>query len=290
MSPLRQKMIDEMDLRDFSPKTKEAYLRPVRDIALYYKRSPDLISNSEILDYLLYLYREKKLAYKTRRLHVSAFRFFYNQVLRREDSLAFEAPPAKGPSKLPQVLSPQEVAQVTQSCSMLKHRVFLKTVYSSGLRVSEAVMLRVDDIDPEQMQIRVREGKGRQERFSLLSNDLLEELTEYIRSYQPQKFLFMDRTGEFHMPIATGQRIYKNAKKASGIKRGTGIHTLRHCFATHMLETGVDLRTIQQLMGHKDINTTAIYLHVTKRHLKKIQSPLDHFGSLFTEPHMMKEG
>ncbi|MBW2154996.1 MAG: tyrosine-type recombinase/integrase [Deltaproteobacteria bacterium] len=173
------------------------------------------------------------------------------------------------------MLSHEEVEHLFEAAANFKHRVFLMTTYGEGLRVSEVVCLKPIHIESDRMMIRVDQGKGNKDRYSLLSQRLLEELRLYWKTYQPGRYLFSGKDPNKPMPIGTAQRIYYTAKRKAGIKRATGIHTLRHCFATHLLEAGTDIRTIQMLMGHKSVSTTMVYLQVTRKKISSTRSPLD---------------
>ena len=274
MTELREKMTREMELRDFSPNTIDAYLSAVKGLAGFYMRSPDAIGQEEVEDYLLYLKKFKNYTASTRNQITCGLKFFYNETLKREDMI-LRLPRKRAQKKLPEILSMDEVARLLQAPSNIKHRALLKTAYSGGLRVSEPVVLKPEHIDSGRMLIRVEQGKGRKDRYTLLSENLLPELRHYYRSCKPKTWLFPSRSREEHLSDRTAQRIYDNAKKKAGIKKGKGIHTLRHCFATHLLEMGCDLRKIQMLLGHRSIKTTLIYLHVSRRHLTSTRSPLD---------------
>ena len=274
MTPLRQKMINDMILRRFSPKTQEAYVSAVAGLARHYKQPPDKINKQMIQDYLLYLMKDRKLSWSSCNVAVSGLRFFYTQTLGLE-SVFLSIPPRKKEHHLPEILSAEELERLFAALTNQKHRTLLMTTYAAGLRVSEVVSLKVTDIDSQRMMIRVQQGKGRKDRYTILSPRLLKELRIYWRMYRPLLWLFPGRNPDNPLPVETAQRVYYHAKDKSGIKKSKGIHTLRHCFATHLLEAGVDLRTIQTLMGHTSIMTTMIYLQVTRKHLSSTQSPLD---------------
>ena len=272
-TPLRAKMIRELELQQKSPRTIDAYVLAVAQLAKHFHRSPDRISPEEIRSFLHLLLTKRKLSSSSVNQKLMAFKFFYRQVLGQEDcDLRI---PMKRTRKLPEVLSRQEVAKLLGVLSTAKHRLFLMTVYGAGLRVSEAARLKWKDIQVDRMAIRVDQGKGRKDRYTLLSPRLVDELRVYCREYRPVYWVFTDRTGKGPMSVGTGQKIYYNAKRRAGIRRGQGIHTLRHCFATHLLEDGVDIRTIQELLGHGSVKTTMRYLHVTRQRVTAVSSPLD---------------
>jgi len=275
MTPLRQKMINEMALRRFAPKTQEAYVAAVAGLARYYKQSPEKIDKQMIQDYLLYLMEERKLSWNSCNVAVSGLRFFYTQALGM-DSMFLSIPPRKSQSILPEIFSVEELEKLFSALSNQKHRAMLMTTYAAGLRVSEVIGLKVTDVDSGRMMIRVKQGKGRKDRYTILSKRLLEELRIYYRMYRPLIWLFYSgKKTKRSLSVNTLQRVYNQAKDRAGIIKGKGIHTLRHCFATHLLEAGVDLRTIQMLMGHCCITTTMTYLQVTRKHLGSVKSPLD---------------
>jgi len=266
-------MIHELELHRKSPRTIEAYVTAVAQLARHYGRSPDRITPEEVRDFLHHLIAERKLAFSSCNQKLAGIRFFYRHVLGQEK---FDLRvPAKRSGKLPEPLGRREIARLLQATTNVKHRVLLMTCYATGLRVSELVHLRPEDVHSERMLIHVRQGKGRKDRYTLLSPRLLEELRDYWRAYRPHEWLFFgrDRTGP--LPVATAQKIYYAAKRRAGIQRGHGIHTLRHSFATHLMEAGVDLATLQRLLGHTSLATTAKYLHVTSKHLRGVRSPLE---------------
>lgn len=274
MSELRERMVRQMQLRCFSERTQEAYLHAVRSLAKHYMRPPDQISDQEVQDFVLYLMNERRVAWSTCNQFIAGAKFFYHSTLGRT-SLGLFLPPRKSEQRLPEILSAQELKRLFDSLKNLKHRTLLKTMYATGLRVSEAVQLKVGDIDPDRMTLRVDQGKGRKDRYAALSARLLEDLREYWRAYRPAHWLFPGQPSERPLPAGTAYTIYVRAKLAAGIKKGGGIHALRHAFATHMLEAGVDLRTLQELLGHRSIATTQRYLHVTRKSLGAPGNPCD---------------
>jgi len=274
MKNLREKFVKEMEVRRFSASTKKSYLLAVRGLAGYYLESPEKISRNKLKDYVHYLLETRKLNWSTVNGVVSGLKFFYAEVLnRQEDVLAI--PARKTPRQLPEILSAEEVKRLFDSADNQKHRVFLMTTYAGGFRVSEAVRLKLTDIDSQRMMIRIEKGKREKDRYTILSSRLLGELREYWKKYHPPTWLFPSSTGDSHIANTTARAIFQNAKKRAGITKKGGIHSLRHGFATHMLEAGVDTRTIQILMGHSSIQSTCLYLKVTRKKLGKIKSPLD---------------
>jgi site-specific recombinase XerD len=273
MTPLRQKMIRELQLYRKSPRTIEAYVTAVAQLAQHYGRSPDAISIEEVRDFLHYLITRRKVAFSTCNQKLAGIRFFYRQVLGQEEfSLRV---PAKRSGRLPEPYSRSEVAKLLEATRNIKHRVLLMTAYGGGLRVSELVHLQLHDIQSQRMLIRVNQGKGRKDRYTLLSLRLLEELRAYWRQERPQRWLFPGGNGTDPLSVDTAQKVFYTAKARAQIEHGHGIHGLRHSFATHLMEAGVPLPTIQRLMGHAALSTTAKYLHVTRKHLHNIPSPLD---------------
>ena len=273
MTPLRNKMIRELELRRKAPGTVKNYVKGVEELAKYYGRSPDKISREEVRSFLHYLITERKLAYSSCNCKIVAINFFYREVLGQKMDLRV---PMKKEGRLPDPLSRKEVTRLIKSARNRKHRVLMMTAYSTGLRVGELVQLKPRHIKSDRMLIHVDQGKGRKDRYTLLSERLLSELRAYWREYRPGGgWVFSNEAGTGHMPKYTAGRAFYRMKKRAEIVHGHGIHTLRHSFATHLLEAGVDLLTIQILMGHKSLKTTIKYLHVTQKHLTETQSPLD---------------
>jgi site-specific recombinase XerD len=263
MTALRERMTEDLILRGLSLNTQAAYLRAVSQLARYYRRSPERISEREVADYLLHLYREKGRSHSTCNQAVAALRFFYHVTLRRRVA-SFAIPAARQPSKLPHILSREELVRLFAQTRLLRHRALLLTVYATGLRVSEVVALRVCDIDSDRRVLRVEQGKGARDRTTLLSPRLLAVLRQYWQHERPQLWLFPSRDGKGHLCSEAAKRAYAKAKLRAKIQKPGGIHTLRHTFATHLLEAGVDLHTVQRLLGHKSLRTTARYLHLTE--------------------------
>jgi integrase/recombinase XerD len=276
MTQLRTKMIREMELKNLSHHTQRAYLAAVKGLAGHYKQSPDKITEKMIDDYLLYLKNEKGSAPNSRGSVITGIRFFYRNVMEKEISVSYLV--RQRPRKLPTVLTKREVWVIINSPKNLKHRLILATTYSTGLRASEVSHLKPEHIDSKKMLIKVEDGKGGNDRYTLLSVNLLNELRRYYRKYSPKVYLFpssFKKRKDQPLSYEAIRMIYENARKKAGVKTGTGIHTLRHSFATHLLEAGYDIRKIQVLMGHKRLATTMIYLHVSRKTLSKISSPLD---------------
>lgn len=222
----------------------------------------------------MHLRQELKRNPSTCNVVISGLRFFYTYTVR-DQSVKLKLPSRKKTKRLPEVLSRQEVARIIGCPANIKHRVMLMTAYSAGLRVSELVRLKQKHIDSARMVIRVEQGKGRKDRYTILSQRLLKELRIYYKACRPENWLFPAKNSIRHISITSAQRVYYRAKKKSGITKGKGIHTLRHCFASHLLEAGYDVLRIQILMGHRSLSTTMVYLHVSSKGLGMVKSPFD---------------
>jgi len=275
-TPLRNQMMREMQLHRLVPGTQKSYASVITDLARYYWRSPDQLTPDDIRAYLHHLLEKRQLAFSTCNVAAAAIRFFYVETLGWSP-FKLNLPPRTDSKRLPRVLSVEALERLFDSISNPKHRALLMTTYSAGLRVSEVVRLQVTDLesDPSRMLIRVHQGKGNKDRYTLLSRRLLDELRAYWRLERHRPWLFPGRDSKRHMPSGTAGKIYNRARRQAGIDQGSGIHTLRHCFATHLLDAGVDPHTIQLLLGHRSIKTTARYLHVSRRRLQHVRSPLD---------------
>ena len=276
MGVLRTKMIEEMRLRNFSPRTEQSYVAAIVGLSRYYRRSPDQLTQDEIRSYLLHL-QERGLSPSSRNVAISGLKFFYHQILDWDEQKLF-LPPRKGSWRLPEVLSPKEVERLLCAHGKLRDRCLLMTAYATGLRVSELVRLKVSDIDSERVMIKVAQGKGKKDRYTILSERLLSELRSHWKEHRSPIWLFPNRKGG-SISIDYAQRIYNWAKQKAQIHtqihKGKGIHTLRHCFATHLLEAGVDLVTIKTLLGHNSLQSTQRYLQIRQHKLTTTGSPLD---------------
>lgn len=264
MTPLRRRMIDAMVQRGFALRTQESYIDAIVRMSRFYGRDPATYAVAEVQAYLLYLIQERKLSYSTVNQAACASRFLFESVLGHERA-RFLIPCAKVPQTQPHLLARAEIAALFAGCRHPLYRTLLQTVYAAGLRVSEACALRVKDIDsqPDRMSVRVEQGKGAKDRYTLLAPSLCEQLRQHARRYHTRQWLFPKREGDGHVTIASAQRAYQGARSRASITKPGGIHTLRHCFATHLLEGGIDLYTIQRLLGHAHIGTTSRYLHLT---------------------------
>jgi site-specific recombinase XerD len=265
-------MIRELKLQRKSENTIRSYLMSVSQLAKHFGRPPEKISREEVRDFIYYLINDRKLATGTINTKVAGIQFFYQHVMQQPKfDLHVKR---KRTGRLPDPLSRKEVAKVLDSVSNIKHRVMLMTTYSAGLRVSEVVNLEVKDIHSDRMLIHIRQAKRDKDRFTILSERLLQELRSYWLIDRPSRWLFPNAKGEAMSRTALQLTFYR-AKTKAGITHGHGIHCLRHSFATHLLEAGVDLTIIARLLGHRSISTTSRYLHVTNKHVQGIRSPLD---------------
>ncbi len=274
MTPLRQALIRELELQRRSPRTIQAYVASVRQLAEFYRRSPDEVSLEDIRSWIHYLIVDRKLSHSSVNVAIQGLRFFFRHVLKRDD---FDLKtPTRRPGRLPQALSRMEVRRVIEAAADLRDRAMLMTAYASGLRVSELMNLRVHDLDAERKLIRVRNGKGDKERYTILSEALLLQLRDYWKNEcSRSEWLFPGQRGQKPLHVKAAQRAWKNAKHRAGVLRGRGIHSLRHSFATHLLEAGVDIVTIQRLLGHNNLATTSRYLHLVTSRIATLQSPFD---------------
>jgi integrase/recombinase XerD len=274
MGALRKQMDGDLVVRGMSVRTREAYLGAVAGLAKHYGRRPDRVSEQEVQNYLLHLIEERRLAWSSCNIVAQGLKFFYRVTLKRPEA-QFAVPTARQPQKLPQILSREEVAALIEKTRNLKHRTILMTAYGAGPRLNEICHLKVSDIDSDRMTIRVEQGKGAKDRYTLLSPRLLTELRRYWLAHRPKMWLFTARDPEQPISDHTVHRLYHAAKARAGVTKQGGIHSLRHAFATHLLEAGVDVHTIQRLMGHGHISSTLRYFHLARKHLAKTPSPLE---------------
>ncbi len=271
---LREAMRRELRLRNYSPGTIRTYLQHMTEFTRHFGRSPSELGREEINSYLLHMTEVRKVSATYRDQAISALKFFYGRVLKKQ-LIIEELPRPKKEFKLPSVLSTKEVARLFQAVRNRKHLTILMLLYSGGMRVSEVVRLKPEDIDPERHLIRVRGGKGRKDRYTVLSDTALDVLRDYYLSWKPEYFLFEGNRKGSHLSTRSVQNVVSAARKRAGLKKKFSTHVLRHSFATHLLESGTDLRYIQELLGHKSARTTQIYTHVTRRDIARIVSPLD---------------
>lgn len=275
MTELRQKMQMELELRGYSPRTIYNYLTNVAAFAQFYNKSPELLGEDEIRKYLHYCITEKKVLEATVNNIYSAIKFLYTKVLDRPWNMDKVARMKQG-RRLPAILSQSEVKDLFDVTTNLKHKAILMTIYSAGLRVSEAAKLRVVDIDSKNMQIIVNQGKGKKDRFTLLSESNLKILREYWLRYQPKDFLFPGQKAGSPLSTRTIEKIFDKAADKAGIKKAVSVHTLRRCFATHLLDVDTNLFKIQRLMGHRCISSTTRYLFLSRQDTLSVKSPLEY--------------
>ena len=275
MTILRRRMIDDMKIRNLSPLTQASYLQQVTQFACYFGKSPDLLGPEDIRIDQIYLTNEKKLAPASIHVAIAALRFFYKVTLKKDWSSQEILPLPKKPQKLPLILSPEEVLHFLGCVHLLKHRVILTTCYAAGLRISETIRLKAPAIDSQRMVIRVEQGKGRKDRYVMLSAKLLEILRSYWKATRPKEWLFPG--GHPGRPITTDavEQACTKAHQLSGLSKPVTPHSLRHAFAVHLLESGTDIRTIQLLLGHRSLATTARYLRIATTKVCATSSPLD---------------
>jgi integrase/recombinase XerD len=274
MTPLRQRMIDELHIRNYSKHTVAAYVSAVYRLANFYGRRPDRLSRDEIRAFLVDLVQEKQVAWAYYKQVLAALRFFYRHVVRQGEVVEDIRGP-RGEKRLPVVLSRAEVARFFHAIASLKHRTVLMIAYGAGLRIGEAIAVRLSDIDRQRQVLRVRQGKGKKDRYTMLSPALLAMIDRYCWAAQPEDLLFTTRWKDRPITDSTLQRACKAAQQAAGLDKEITPHTLRHSFATHLLEAGTDLRVIQVLLGHASPKTTAVYTHVSTDMIGRTRSPLD---------------
>jgi integrase/recombinase XerD len=272
-TPLRQRMIDDMKVRNMAALTQAAYVRAVKNFAAFHCHSPDQLGFEDVRTYQLHLI-SRGLQPQTLNQIICALRFFYAVTLGKPEAKT-ALPLARRADKLPAVLSPGEVVRFLNAVADVRNRAAFTTIYAAGLRVSEVVALTVTDIDSSRMVIHVRQGKGSKDRFVMLSEQLLAILRAYWRSERPKTWLFPGPDSEQPITTRSLQRACRAAAEAAGLDKTVTVHTLRHCFATHLLEQGVDIRVIQDLLGHRHITATSRYARVAINTIRQIQSPLE---------------
>jgi integrase/recombinase XerD len=274
MSALRKRMLEDLRVRNYSPRTQEIYVQQVARFARHFGRSPDQLTTEDIRTYLIHLRETDRASWSAFKQAVAALRFFYRITLQRPELIP-EIPYPRTSKQLPAVLSPEEVVRLLQAVRQPKHRAVLATIYATGLRISEALALKVGDIDSQRMVVNVRQGKGRKDRTVMLSPQLLEVLRCYARQARPTDWLFPGRRRDCPLHETAVQRACVAARRTAGITKRATAHALRHSFATHLLEAGADLRLIQTLLGHRSVKTTSIYTHVSAQRLHSTPSPFD---------------
>lgn len=274
MTPLRQRMIDDLLVRNRSPRTVDAYVEQVARFARYFGRSPEQLGPEQIRQYQVYLVQERQVSWSNFNQAVCALRFLYNVTLQRNYPREY-IPFAKRPQQLPTVLSQDETVRFLECLQPLKQRTLMTTLYACGLRLTEGTRLRPADIDSQRMLVQVRQGKGQKDRVVPLSPALLAQLRTWWRTARPAEWLFPGQGGRGPISEYAPQKACRQAAQKAGLAKRVSPHTLRHSYATHLLEAGVDLRTLQKLLGHACISTTLIYAHVSQPRLLAAPSPLD---------------
>jgi site-specific recombinase XerD len=264
-----------MVLRNLSEKTQVMYHAAARDLEKYFDKPPDQLNEGDVKSFLLSIIQVRKLSQSSLKINYSALRFLYETTLGK-GWVMDRIPYPKTAKPIPRILTKGEIQKIFDATVTLKQKSMLMVTYSAGLRISEAARLKITDIDSSRMLLRVDQGKGNKDRYTLLSQVALQTLREYWKEYRPKNWLFpKDSSPEDHVPIDTIRQAFKRAKSEASITKPASCHTLRHSFATHLLEAGTDLHTIQLLLGHTSIRTTTVYLHVSNKSLAKIVSPLD---------------
>jgi integrase/recombinase XerD len=275
MGKLHDRMQEDLLLKAYSPHTQKAYLRCARHFASHYMRSPEEMGEQEVRDFLFYLVRDRNASPATLDMYVNALKFLYNITLKRPEEVKGISHP-KRPKTLPVILSPEEVLRVFAAIRSVKHKAIIATAYAAGLRISEVCGLRIADIDSQRMRIHVRSGKGKKDRYVMLGGTLLALLRQYYQKGRPQgDYLFPGQKPQRHISTTTVSRVLQKVIRETGLSKKVTMHTLRHCFATHLLEAGTDIRILQVLLGHSSIRTTLRYTHITDRLVQKLVSPLD---------------
>lgn len=274
MTQLRQRYLESLRLRNYAVRTQQTYVECVSLFARYFKRSPEELGPEHIRQYQLYLVEEKKCSWSWVKLTVCALRFLYRNTLGREWAVS-QIPFPRKQRKLPVVLSPDEAAQFLCAIKNLKYRTILSLCYGAGLRINEALHLQPTDIDSKRMMIRVRQAKGNKDRYVLLSPKLLDLLREYWKAEHPKTWLFPARGKDQPLKAGILQNVCRRARRESGLSKTITPHTLRHSFASHLLEAGANIRTIQLLLGHTTLQTTALYTHVSQKTFDSTVSPFD---------------
>ena len=275
MTPLRRRMIEDMTLRNLSPHTVEAYVRAVAQFSKHFGRSPEQLGGEDARRYLLHLVQQEHASWSRYNIARCGLQFFYSITLGQDERFE-KLPCARTPKRLPTVLSPQELRRLFEVARDVKHKALLMTLYGAGLRISETLTLKPADIDSRRMLIHVRLGKGAKDRMIKLSPQLLAVLRDYWRARRPAHWLFPQaKNPQRPMDSSDAWRMVHRTARRAGITRRVSPHTLRHSYATHLLDAGTDLRTIQLLLGHRNLKTTSLYMHVSQTRLNAAASPLD---------------
>ncbi len=275
MGKLHDRMREDLLLKAYSPHTQKSYLRCARHFASHYMRSPQEMGEKEIRGFLLHLVRDRKASPATQDMYVNALKFLYTVTLKRPEVVKDISHP-KRPQTLPVILSQEEVLRIFESIRSVKYKAIITTAYAAGLRVSEVCGLRIADIDSQRMRIHVRAGKGKKDRYVMLGESLLALLRQYYKAARPQgEYLFPGQKPNRPLCTTSVIRVLRRVIRETGLTKRVTMHTLRHCFATHLLEAGTDIRILQVLLGHSSISTTLRYTHITDRLFQKLVSPMD---------------
>jgi integrase/recombinase XerD len=275
MEKLHDRMKEDLLLKAYSPHTQRAYLDCARHFARHYLRSPEEMGEQEIRGFLLHLVRDCKASPATLSMYVNALKFLYNVTLKRPEAVQGLAHPKRAKT-LPVILSPEEVLRILAAICSVKYKAIIATAYAAGLRISEVCALRVSDIDSQRRRIHVRAGKGKKDRYVMLGETLLDLLRQYYRQARPQgEYLFPGYKPQRPICTTAVRQVLRQAVREAGLTKKVTMHTWRHCFATHLLEAGTDIRILQVLLGHSSIRTTLRYTHITDRLVQKLVSPLD---------------
>lgn len=287
MTPLRQRMIEDMKVRNLSPNTQRLYVDRVAKFAQYFGKSPELLGPEDVRTYQVYLIHQKRASSSALQQTVCALRFLYRNTLGKEWALPY-IPAPKREKKLPVVLSQEEVSRFFEYLPNLKHRALIMTAYATGMRVSEVVSLRAVDIDSDRMMIRIEQGKGRKDRYVMLSPNLLELLRAYWKVARPADWLFPGRRLGTHLTAKRVLQVCIKAGVAAGLTKRATVRALRHSFATHLLDAGANIRVIQMLLGHRSLRTTARYTHVSQATICSTSSPLDQLSKAVADIQKLK--
>lgn len=273
-SKVPKEYLEQLERRRYSPNTIQTYISLFEQFLNYFPDiAPEKLSDKEVMAFQTYLVKQKKVSTSSQNQYINSIKFYFEKVLGRDRGYYHIERPIKE-FKLPKVLTEKEVAKILKVIHNLKHRAMILLVYSAGLRAGELINLQIKDIDSENMRVFVRGGKGKKDRVTILSQKALDVLRQYFKKYRPEEYLFEGQDGGRYTTSSL-RKVFHSAIKDSGIKRQLSLHSLRHSFATHLLESGVDLRYVQELLGHNSSQTTEIYTHITHKGWEKIQSPLD---------------
>jgi site-specific recombinase XerD len=267
-------MLQAMTVRGMADRTQRSYVSAVRQLAKHYRRSPDQITAAEVQSYLAHMIDVEKLSWSTCSIAAHAFRFLYHVTLGLS-AIEFVVPRPRQPQKLPEILSVEEVARVLAAVAHPKHRLAIEAIYACGLRLNEVTHLKVRDIDRDRMTVRIEQGKGRKDRYVPLSKRLLRRLDQFWARKPARHWIFEGRSPDRCLHVTALQRAYTLAKLRAGIQKHGGVHALRHAYATHMIESGESVPTVQQLLGHRSVTTTMRYFHLSQARMKTVRSPLD---------------